>query len=141
MSSGGSQTGAAGKRYAASKQIVLTPQRTIHFSQGRRRMNARPDIRQGICPQCGHDEIIEAAQAEFTGGGNTTFEMCVTYDQLWLLPGQNPRYGHGPLHLYVCRRCGFCQWYAMSPESIPVSESHRTRLIKGRQSGAAAEPA
>jgi hypothetical protein len=105
-------------------------------------MNDRPDIRQGICPQCGHDEVIEAAQAEFTGQDATaTFPMCVTYDERWVFPGQNPRYGHGPLYLYVCRRCGFCQWYAQNPESIPVSEGQRTRLIKGRQSGAAAGPA
>ncbi len=105
-------------------------------------MNDRPDIRQGTCPQCGHDEIIEATQAEFTGQDATaTFPMCVTYDERWVFPGQNPSYGHGPLYLYVCRRCGFCQWYAHSPESIPVSEGHRTRLIKGPPSGAAAEPA
>jgi hypothetical protein len=103
-------------------------------------MNEGPDIRQGICPQCGHDEIIEAAQAEFTGEGNRTFPMCVTYDERWVFPGQNPSYGHGPLYLYVCRRCGFCQWYAQNPGSIPVSEGHRTRLINGRQPGAAAGP-
>ena len=104
-------------------------------------MNDRPDIRQGICPQCGHDEIIEAAQAEFTGDWDTTYPMCVTYDERWLCSGQNPSHGHGPLYFYVCRGCGFCQWYAQNPESIPVSEGQRTRLIKGRQSGAAAGPA
>ena len=96
-------------------------------------MSDRPDIRQGTCPQCGHDEIIEAEQAEFTGEWDANYRMCVTYDQRWVLPGQNPSYGHGPLYLYVCRRCGCCQWYARNPESIPVSEGHRTRLIKGRQ--------
>jgi hypothetical protein len=104
-------------------------------------MNDMPDIRQGICPQCGHDEIIEAEQAEFTGEWDANYRMCVTYDQRWVLPGQNPSYGHGPLYLYVCRGCGFCQWYARNPEGIPVSEGHRTRLIQGRQSGAAAGPA
>jgi hypothetical protein len=103
-------------------------------------MNDRPDMRQGTCPQCGHDQIIEAEQTEFTDQGLGPVPMCVTYDERWVWPGQNPRYGHGPLYLYVCRRCGFCQWYARSPESIPISEGHRTRLIKGGQSGAAAEP-
>jgi hypothetical protein len=104
-------------------------------------MNDRPDIRQGTCPQCGHDEIIEARQHEFTGEGSATYPMCVTYDERWVFPGQNPSYGHGQLYLYVCRRCGFCQWYAKNPEGIPVSEGHRTRLIKGGQSGATAGPA
>src|SRR5262245_14446624 len=57
---------------------------------GGRRMNDRPDIRQGICPQCGHEEIIEAVQAEFTGEWNTTYPMCVTYDERWVYSGQNP---------------------------------------------------
>ncbi len=93
-------------------------------------MNDRPDIRRGICPQCGHNEIIEAAQTEFAGGPGL-MRRCVTYDERWVLPGQNPNHGHGPLYLYVCRKCGFSQWYATTPESIPISEGHRTRLIKG----------
>jgi hypothetical protein len=104
-------------------------------------MNDRIDIRQGTCPQCGHDEIIEAQQTEFTDQGSGPYSMCVTYDKRWLLPGQNPRHGHGQLYLYVCRRCGFSQWYARSPESIPISEVHGTRLIKGGASGATALPA
>jgi hypothetical protein len=98
----------------------------------------RLDIRQGTCPPCGHDEIIEAQQTELTDQGSGPYSMCVTYDKRWLLPGQNPRHGRGPLYLYVCRRCGFFQWYARSPERIPISEGHRTRLIKGGASGATA---
>lgn len=94
-------------------------------------MNNSIDIRQGICPQCGHDEIIEAAQAE-SGHSDRTYPMCVTYDARWVLPGQNPAHGHGPLYLYVCRACGFCQWYAKNPERIPISEGHRTCLIEGK---------
>ncbi len=103
-------------------------------------MNDKSDIRQGVCPQCGHDEIIEAQQAEF-GHGNFGTPMSVTYDERWVMSGQNPHHGHGPLFLYVCRRCGFCQWYAQNPEGIPVSEGHKTRLIKGGQCGAAVESA
>ncbi len=102
-------------------------------------MSDRPDIRQGTCPQCGHQEVIEAVQSEF-GHGSFGVPMCVTYDGRWVLSGQNPQHGHGPLCLYVCRCCGFCQWYARSPETIPISEAHRTRLIKGGQPGAAADP-
>jgi hypothetical protein len=93
-------------------------------------MNDRADIRQGICPQCGHDEVIEAGQSEFSDADRSK-PMCVTYDARWLLSGQNPAHGHGPLYLYVCRSCGFSQWYARDPDAIPISEGHRTRLIKG----------
>ena len=103
-------------------------------------MNDRPDIREGTCPQCGYEEIIEAEQTEFTDQGLGPVPMCVTYDERWVLSGQNPQHGHGPLSLYVCRRCGFCQWYARSPETIPISEGHRTRLIQGGRPGAEAEP-
>jgi hypothetical protein len=89
-------------------------------------------MRQGICPQCGHDEVIEAVQAEF-GDGNSGTPMCVTYDQRWVFPGQNQQQGHGRLYLYVCRSCGFCQWYAKDPGAIPISHGHRTRLIKGER--------
>jgi hypothetical protein len=121
---------------------VETHRRTIQFSYGGRRMNDKPDIREGICPQCGHDEVIEAEQAEFTGEGpSVTYPMCVTYEERRGFPGQNPRHGHGPLYLYVCRGCGFCQWYVQNPGSIPVPDGHRTRLIKGGEAGATAGPA
>ena len=93
-------------------------------------MSERSDIRQGTCPQCGFEEVIEAVQSEFDHG-NFGVPMCVTYDERWVLSGQNPRHGHGPLCLYVCRRRGFCPWYARSPETVPLSKGHRTRLIKG----------
>jgi hypothetical protein len=96
-------------------------------------MNNSIDIRKGICPQCGHHEIIEAAQSEF-GDADRTSQMCVTYDARWVFPGLNPAKGHGPLYLYVCRACGFSQWYAKNPERIPISEGHRTRLIEGKPS-------
>lgn len=95
-------------------------------------MNEKSDIRQGFCPQCGHDEVIESAQSEFTHA-NQTRPMCVTYDARWIFPGQNPAYGHGQLFLYVCRACGFCQWYARNPGGIPISDGHRTRLIQGER--------
>jgi hypothetical protein len=96
-------------------------------------------MRQGVCPQCGHNEVIEAVQSEF-GHGNFGTPMCVTYDERWVLSGQNPRHGHGPLSLYVCRSCGFCQWYAKDPGAIPISDGHRTRLITGeRQDGRTSE--
>jgi hypothetical protein len=104
-------------------------------------MSDRPDIRKGTCPECGHNEVIEAIQAEFTGEGSTTYPMCVTYDERWVFPGQNPGYGHGPLYLYVCRRCGFCRWYAKNPGTIPISAGHRTRLIEGPPAGTATGPA
>lgn len=89
------------------------------------------DIRRGLCPLCRHNEIIESIAADF-GEQNTEKAQAVTYDPRWLLPGRNPEYPHGQLKLYVCRRCGFVQWFADDPDSIPIDEEHKTRLIKGR---------
>ncbi|MBI5500307.1 MAG: hypothetical protein HY907_08695 [Deltaproteobacteria bacterium] len=89
------------------------------------------DIRQGICPACGHGEVIECELAEF-GHEDLERRMCVTYDPRWVARGRNPRHGHGPLNLYTCRACGFSQWYAKDPSAIPVGDEHRTRLIVGR---------
>lgn len=89
-------------------------------------------MREGTCPECGHGEVIETSVAEF-GEQNTEHPMCVTYDARWVMPGRNPRrgHGHGPLRLYTCRSCGLSQWYADNPGTIPIGEEYRTRLIQG----------
>lgn len=88
------------------------------------------DLRKGTCPLCKHNEILESAVAEFA---STDLEkpMCVTYDRRWVNQGRNPRYGHGPLFMYVCRSCGYVQWFANDPGTIPVDEEMRTRVIRG----------
>jgi rubrerythrin len=88
------------------------------------------DIRQGICPLCQHNEIIETKVAEF-GHNDLERRMCATYDERWVISGRNPVHGHGPLNLYTCRSCGFSQWFAENPQEIPISDDLRTRLIKG----------
>jgi len=88
------------------------------------------DMRKGQCPVCEHDEVLESVVAEF---GHSDFEkpMCVTYDPRWMFEGRNPTHGYGPLRIYVCRSCGFAQWFAGAPEKIPVGDDYRTRIING----------
>jgi hypothetical protein len=88
------------------------------------------DMRNGLCPLCGHNEILEASAVEF-GDGDTEKVSAVTYDPRWVLPSRNPNYPHGPLKLYVCRRCGYTQWFADCPENIPVGGQYGTRIIAG----------
>jgi hypothetical protein len=87
------------------------------------------DIRLGRCPLCDHREIIEAVPVEFWHGGDAP--AAVTYDLRWVLPGRNPSHPHGMLKLYVCRACGYCQYFADSPGEIPIGEEHQTRVIAG----------
>lgn len=86
-------------------------------------------MRDGVCPECGHREVIVTEAAEFSDGSE--YRMSVTYDTRIMFPGRSPEYGSGPLTLYTCRSCGLTQWYAAKPDSIPIDEKFRTRLIKG----------
>jgi hypothetical protein len=91
------------------------------------------DIREGNCPLCDHNEIIEAVPAEFSDAGEIV--AAVTYDPRWLLQGlgRNSRRPRGVLVIYVCRACGYLQWFAKDPDQIPIDEEHCTRLVKGRE--------
>lgn len=85
-----------------------------------------PDIREGICPLCNHNEVIGASAADFVGTAGPARPMSVTYEIGW----------GGVKHIgvfdtFVCRRCGFTQWFARDPDQIPVGEGYGTRLIKG----------
>ncbi len=86
------------------------------------------DIRNGTCPLCEHDEIVKGVPAVF-GEGNAELTACFTYDARWLLSGRDPRHGHGPLAFYMCRQCGYLQWFVEQPESVPVGDEHRTSLV------------
>jgi len=88
------------------------------------------DLRKGTCPLCEHNEVIESVAAEFSHSSAET-PMSVTYDARWVVGGRNPRHGHGALRMYVCRSCGYVQWFADHPEKIPVSPEFGTRIIKG----------
>jgi hypothetical protein len=91
------------------------------------------DMREGTCPMCTHKEIIEAVPGEF-GAKNQEVPVAVTYGN----PSGTKRewdQPYGLLHMYVCRRCGYTQWYASYPGSIPVGPAFRTRVIKGKEEG------
>ena len=65
--------------------------------------------------------------------------MAVTADPRWVWPGRNPNYGRGDLLLYVCRSCGFAEWYVSDPESIPIGPDYRTELVTPRRKPRAAD--
>src|SRR5262245_45323369 len=37
--------------------------------------------------------------------------------------------GRGQLELYVCRGCGFAEWYCQDPESIPIGPEFLTDVV------------
>ncbi|MFT5353445.1 MAG: hypothetical protein ACI9KE_000643 [Polyangiales bacterium] len=90
------------------------------------------DIRNGNCPLCDHDEVVEADPPTY-GHQDSERDMTVTADPRWLMSGRNPGKGHGELRVWFCRSCGFAQWFVSEPATVPISDEHKTRLIKGKK--------
>jgi hypothetical protein len=85
------------------------------------------DIRKGTCPLCRHNEILQTWPEEAgPAGGNL---LAAAHEKGVL--GLNWYKPLGPLSAFVCRRCGFTQWFAAEPARIPVDEKQNVRLIKG----------
>lgn len=89
------------------------------------------DLRAGRCPLCDHREVLVSEAAEF-GHADSEKRMSVTYEPRWVLVGRNPRHGHGALSMYVCRGCGYVQWFARDPGDIPVGDEYSTRIVSGK---------
>jgi hypothetical protein len=81
-----------------------------------------PDLRDGICPGCGHGEVIEAGVQP---------PLAVTHERVSLFGIAGVQLGRplGALRLYACRGCGLAQWFADDPGSIPIGDEHGTRLV------------
>ncbi len=102
------------------------------------------DIRKGVCPVCSHNEIVEAVPEPDRVDGFSARPLAITYaGRSWKLPSILRVFGLGhwgtpvgQLMTYFCRRCGFTQWYANAPETVPL-DAPGMRLIKGAEVGSA----
>jgi rubrerythrin len=94
------------------------------------------DMREGTCPLCNHHEVIEAIPIDLTEKDHK--RQSVTYESERLgsgdpIPGTlRLHQAYGALTYYVCRKCGFVQWFAESPEKIPIGKHTRTRMRRGK---------
>lgn len=91
---------------------------------------AMRDIRKGNCPLCDHHEVVEAVPPEY-GHGSGEIVSAVTAEPRWLMGGRNAQRHQGEFRVYFCRSCGYAQWFVLKPESVPISDDHRTKLIEG----------
>jgi hypothetical protein len=87
------------------------------------------DIRQGTCPVCMNNEVIESVPTIFVGEPPWEIPLAVT--RLVTGRGPDPASPFGVLSLFTCRRCGYSQIFAAYPGSIPIGPEARTRLHKG----------
>ncbi len=46
--------------------------------------------------------------------------------QTWI----DPRGGQGMFETYVCRTCGFVEWYCVQPDKIPIGKLYNTELVE-----------
>ena len=49
--------------------------------------------------------------------------------------GEPSRMAYGLIEMYVCRSCGYIEWYCVDPESIPVSPLTMTQLMETDSQG------
>jgi hypothetical protein len=88
------------------------------------------DIRQGTCPLCEGQDIIEAEPLDFTASDNTaSTPVAVTHMLSSVLRVPDQHQPRGLIRLYVCSACGYCQTFALDPASIPVGPEFKTRRL------------
>lgn len=49
--------------------------------------------------------------------------------------GEPNRMAYGLIEMYVCRSCGFVEWYCVDPGSIPVDPLTMTEMIESDDQG------
>lgn len=93
------------------------------------------DMRRGLCPICDNNEIIEAVVRDLLD--ESAEYKAVTYEAVnfgTVVPVYQ-RVPHGVLKMFVCRGCGYTQWFADDPDKIPIGKEYMTRLLVGPDRG------
>jgi hypothetical protein len=99
------------------------------------------------CMRCGGLELIRARIRERTAGAigddrnrEDFVPLAITYGlseeyastfSMRKVPSAAPDRWRpfGRLEAWVCRSCGFVEWYAQQPEDIPIATAHGTELV------------
>jgi len=85
------------------------------------------DIRKGVCPLCGHREILEAPGVRVEEG--RTHPLALSY-LVRNRDSTGPRtIEFGSLKSYSCTGCGYTQWFVADPKR-PIG-APGTRVLKG----------
>jgi len=96
------------------------------------------------CVKCNGMELIRAVPREVSPRvdgtvGQVVSPMGVTFGgQVVNADGEEHErfvaadpYGiYGMLEMYICRKCGFVEWYCSDPDSIPIRPAFMTELVK-----------
>jgi hypothetical protein len=123
---------------AADSEVCTSCRNSLGLS------NLGPMRRSLPCQRCNHPELIRALARELaaTSGdwsGNRAVPMAVTIqpavrhtffterrDGIGVL---DPEKVMGVLEMYICRKCGFTEWYCLDPQNVPIGEGYGTELV------------
>jgi len=93
------------------------------------------------CNRCSGMRFIRAVPRELSlepqaerAADQVASPMAVTYQVQRLIGASGPsaalpidaRHGYGFLEMYICRTCGFVEWYCNDPERIPIGPRYMT---------------
>jgi len=101
-------------------------------------VRAQPSARpRGPCARCSCPQLVRVLVRERTGEYDSMVPMALTFaretkSSFWEGKTANtPDRGRplGILDAYVCRGCGFVEWYAREPDRIPIGPEHGTELV------------
>ncbi|MFN0251632.1 MAG: hypothetical protein ACKV2T_32450 [Kofleriaceae bacterium] len=107
-------------------------------------LTAGEGVRKALpCQRCNHPELIRALARELaTGAGEVgqreLHPMTVTLEPVGehgFFSGKPKGVGGGfaklvgVLEMYVCRRCGFTEWYCRDPQNVPIGEHYGTEIV------------
>lgn len=108
-------------------------------------LTAGQGVRRALpCQRCNHPELIRALARELTTGAGELGSRELHPMTVALVPVANVGFFTGRakgveqgrfekltgvLEMYVCRRCGFTEWYCRDPHNVPIGEEYGTELV------------
>lgn len=95
-----------------------------------------PRRRASPCAKCNHTKLVRVVPRELsvspTMGHPTYGPMFATYELRiddGVVEPLHPRSGFGVLEAYICKKCGFIEWYCQAPEEVPIGPAYMTEEI------------
>jgi hypothetical protein len=92
-----------------------------------------PPLRPKVpCVRCAGTRFVRAVPRELVAeryvdpNYQQAVPMAVTWPPHPTAQGVDERNGQGMFEVYVCRTCGFVEWYCRDAASIPIGPEHAT---------------
>lgn len=97
-----------------------------------------PRRRVAPCTKCNHTKLVRCVPRELSVVDNLDHNvpsygpMFAAYEIRTLYGKVQPihaRSGFGVLEAYVCRKCGYVDWYCQNPDEIPLGPEYMTEEL------------